>query len=170
MLGMVLPLLQRLSTQHLVHLLLVSPPSFWTKRDFLEQDITLVFFWLWMDLWQVIFLKKRWFDYDTIFFIYFFHKGTVALCAGCNVYPTWAAFMVGAIAGPIFLFFNWLLLRLKVSKKLKIGFFFKTYLATYFDTNNMHRLMTRWMPFRFMVQVDFGALWPFISLRMMVSF
>ena len=41
--------------------------------------------------------------------------GTVALCAGCNIYPTWAAFVVGAIAGPLFLLSDWLLLKLKVS-------------------------------------------------------
>ena len=43
--------------------------------------------------------------------------GTVALCAGCNIYPTWAAFVVGAIAGPLFLLSDWLLLKLKVSNK-----------------------------------------------------
>ena len=54
-------------------------------------------------------------------FVFFIMKipfnplGTVALCAGCNIYPTWAAFVVGAIAGPLFLLSDWLLLKLKVS-------------------------------------------------------
>ena len=46
--------------------------------------------------------------------------GTVALCAGCNIYPTWAAFVVGAIAGPLYLLSNWLLLKLKVSNEKNI--------------------------------------------------
>jgi len=44
--------------------------------------------------------------------------GTVALCAGCNIYPTWAAFVVGAIAGPLFLLSNWLLVKLKIDDPL----------------------------------------------------
>jgi len=28
--------------------------------------------------------------------------GTVALCAGCNCFPAWAAVIVGAVAGPLF--------------------------------------------------------------------
>ena len=37
-------------------------------------------------------------------------SGTVALCAGCNVYEAWAAVVVGAICGPLFLYCNWLLI------------------------------------------------------------
>lgn len=44
--------------------------------------------------------------------------GTVALCAGCNVLPKWGTFVIGGLAGPIFLFFNWLLLRFKIDDPL----------------------------------------------------
>ncbi len=30
--------------------------------------------------------------------------GTIALCAGCDVYEQWAAIVVGALSGPLFLF------------------------------------------------------------------
>ena len=43
----------------------------------------------------------------------------MALCAGCNVYPAWAAVIIGALSGPLYLSFNWILLRCQVS------FFFK---------------------------------------------
>lgn len=42
--------------------------------------------------------------------------GTVALCAGCNVYPAWAAVLVGALSGPLFIVCNYLLIRCKVSQ------------------------------------------------------
>lgn len=41
--------------------------------------------------------------------------GTVALCAGCNVYPAWAAVLIGALSGPLFIVCNYLLIRCKVS-------------------------------------------------------
>ena len=43
-------------------------------------------------------------------------SGTVALCAGCNVYEAWAAVVVGAICGPLFLCCNWLLIHCQVSQ------------------------------------------------------
>ena len=45
----------------------------------------------------------------------FIISGTVALCAGCNVYPAWAAVIIGAASGPLYLSFNWMLLRCQVS-------------------------------------------------------
>ena len=45
------------------------------------------------------------------------HPGTVALCAGCNVFEAWAAVVVGAVSGPLFLLFQFLLLRMKVKMK-----------------------------------------------------
>ena len=47
-----------------------------------------------------------------------FFSGTVALCAGCNVYEAWAAVVVGAICGPLFLCCNWLLIHCQVSQVL----------------------------------------------------
>jgi Amt family ammonium transporter len=44
--------------------------------------------------------------------------GTVALCAGCDVYELWASVAVGALAGPIFLVGKWLLLRYRVDDPL----------------------------------------------------
>lgn len=45
-------------------------------------------------------------------------SGTVALCAGCNVYDAWAAVVVGALSGPLFLYFNYVLLRLRIDDPL----------------------------------------------------
>ena len=42
----------------------------------------------------------------------------MALCAGCNAYPAWAAVLVGAASGPLFLVFNWLLLRMRIDDPL----------------------------------------------------
>ena len=44
-----------------------------------------------------------------------FHSGTVALCAGCNAMASWAAVVVGAISGPLFIFGQFLLRKLKVA-------------------------------------------------------
>jgi Amt family ammonium transporter len=44
--------------------------------------------------------------------------GTVALCAGCNVYPAWAAVIIGALSGPLYLSFNWILLRCQIDDPL----------------------------------------------------
>ena len=42
----------------------------------------------------------------------------MALCAGCNVFEAWAAVVVGAVSGPLFLYFNQLLIRLKIDDPL----------------------------------------------------
>ena len=42
----------------------------------------------------------------------------MALCAGCNVFPAWAAVVVGLISGPLFLFFNYYLLVLQIDDPL----------------------------------------------------
>ena len=39
---------------------------------------------------------------------------TVAVCAGCDLYPSWAALLIGLVAGPVFLGADKLLLRLKI--------------------------------------------------------
>ena len=44
--------------------------------------------------------------------------GTVALCAGCNVFDAWAAVVVGALSGPLFLFFKYVLLRFNIDDPL----------------------------------------------------
>jgi Amt family ammonium transporter len=45
-------------------------------------------------------------------------SGTVALCAGCNCFPSWAAVLVGAVAGPLFKIFEIVLLRLRIDDPL----------------------------------------------------
>ena len=40
--------------------------------------------------------------------------GTVAVCGGCNVYPSWAAALVGFIAGPVYILGSKLLLKLRI--------------------------------------------------------
>ena len=44
--------------------------------------------------------------------------GTIALCAGCDVLQLWAAVVIGALSGPLFLFAKWLLLRFKIDDPL----------------------------------------------------
>ena len=44
--------------------------------------------------------------------------GTVALCAGCNVFEAWAAVVVGAVSGPLFLFFRYYLIRHQIDDPL----------------------------------------------------
>lgn len=48
----------------------------------------------------------------------FLHVGTVALCAGCNVFEAWAAVVVGAVSGPLFLFFRFLLIKYQIDDPL----------------------------------------------------
>ena len=57
------------------------------------------------------YMYVTWFQGSWFFII----SGTVALCAGCNVYPAWAAVIIGAASGPLYLSFNWMLLRCQVS-------------------------------------------------------
>ena len=45
-------------------------------------------------------------------------SGTVALCAGCNAMASWAAVVVGAISGPLFLFGQFLLTKLRIDDPL----------------------------------------------------
>ena len=45
-------------------------------------------------------------------------SGTIALCAGCDSFHSWAAVLVGALSGPLFLFCKWLLLRYKIDDPL----------------------------------------------------
>lgn len=40
-----------------------------------------------------------------------FISGTVALCAGCDLYASWGAVIVGAMSGPIFMVIKYILLR-----------------------------------------------------------
>jgi len=44
--------------------------------------------------------------------------GTVALCAGCDVYPAWGAVVVGGLSGPIFMVIKYILLRFKIDDPL----------------------------------------------------
>lgn len=44
--------------------------------------------------------------------------GTVALCAGCNVYQSWAAVVVGACCGPLFLYSRYFLLNMTIDDPL----------------------------------------------------
>ena len=39
---------------------------------------------------------------------------TVAVCAGCDLFPSWAALLVGLVAGPVFIAADKLLLRLRI--------------------------------------------------------
>ena len=39
---------------------------------------------------------------------------TVAVCAGCDMFPSWAALLVGLVAGPVFIAADKLLLRLRI--------------------------------------------------------
>ena len=48
----------------------------------------------------------------------FLKIGTIALCAGCNVYPSWAAVIVGGLSGPLFVFSNFLLVRCGIDDPL----------------------------------------------------
>jgi len=40
------------------------------------------------------------------------------LCAGCNIFPSWAAVVVGAVAGPLFKIFEIVLLRMRIDDPL----------------------------------------------------
>ena len=44
--------------------------------------------------------------------------GTIALCAGCNVYPAWASVIVGGLSGPIFVFCNYIMIRCGIDDPL----------------------------------------------------
>ena len=46
------------------------------------------------------------------------YLGTIALCAGCDVYKLWASVIVGALSGPLYLFGKYLLLRFRVDDPL----------------------------------------------------
>ena len=46
--------------------------------------------------------------------------GTVAVCAGCNVYPSWAAAFIGFIAGPVYIFGAKLLLKLQIDDPVSV--------------------------------------------------
>ena len=45
-------------------------------------------------------------------------SGTVALCAGCNAMASWAAVVVGAVSGPLFLFGQFALTRFGIDDPL----------------------------------------------------
>ena len=38
----------------------------------------------------------------------------MAVCAGCDMFPSWAALLVGLVAGPVFIAADKLLLRLRI--------------------------------------------------------
>ncbi len=44
--------------------------------------------------------------------------GTVALCAGCNVVDAWAAVVIGAVSGPLFVITQYLLIRCHIDDPL----------------------------------------------------
>ena len=47
-----------------------------------------------------------------------FLSGTISLCAGCDLYHLWAAVVVGALSGPLFLFSKWILLKQRIDDPL----------------------------------------------------
>ena len=52
---------------------------------------------------------------------------TVAVCAGCDMFPSWAALLVGLVAGPVFIAADKLLVRLRslnILSELNINFSF----------------------------------------------
>lgn len=42
----------------------------------------------------------------------------MALCAGCNIMQAWAAVVIGAISGPLFLFTQYLLIKWNIDDPL----------------------------------------------------
>ena len=40
------------------------------------------------------------------------------MCAGCDVYPSWGAVVVGAMSGPIFMVVKYILLRFQIDDPL----------------------------------------------------
>ena len=44
--------------------------------------------------------------------------GMVSQCAGCNAYEPWAAFIIGSLAGPVFIAFRQVMIRLKLDDPL----------------------------------------------------
>ena len=48
----------------------------------------------------------------------FYISGMVSQCAGCNVYEPWAAFVIGSIAGAVFIVIDLLMLKLKLDDPL----------------------------------------------------
>ena len=55
----------------------------------------------------------------------------VAICAGCNVMPTWGSAVTGVIAGFVFLFIHVLLPRLKGKEKMSLYLSLSLYLSIY---------------------------------------
>ena len=46
------------------------------------------------------------------------YSGTIALCAGCDVFPAWGSVIVGGFSGPLFVFFNYILIRCGIDDPL----------------------------------------------------
>ena len=42
----------------------------------------------------------------------------MALCAGCNIYDSWAAVLVGAVCGPLFLYTRYLQIKWQIDDPL----------------------------------------------------